>query len=208
MARRDNAYSRAVAGAKIVLPLIAIGLLGLLFFLGEPAPDGTPLRMADKDLRELTGGQQLGKADYATVTSDGTEVRISARRFYPGDGDASGITLGDDLSARLQTPDGLSYEVAAPAGRHDSETGATTLTGGVRIDTSDGYRLRTDTLAVRADPMLIETLTPVRGQGPLGTLTAGRMRLVQSETGASTRLVFTGGVRLVYMPHTNTGPRP
>ena len=52
--RAGGAHSRLVVVAKIVLPLIALGLLSTLFLLARATPPGEPLRFVDQDVAERT----------------------------------------------------------------------------------------------------------------------------------------------------------
>jgi lipopolysaccharide export system protein LptC len=53
----------------------------------------------------------------------------------------------------------------------------------------------------RLDRLDIASPGPVAGTGPIGDLRAGSMRLLEDDGGRQ-RLVFTGGVDLVYLPPT------
>lgn len=202
MDRHDNTYSRLVTVAKIILPLAAVGLLSTLFVLARSTPQGEPLRFADESVNDLASAQRLGNPVHASVTRDGTKVRIAAESFTP-DPELMKVTHGTDLVARLLTQDGLVYDITALNGLMDDINMISTLSDDVLILTSNGYEVKTDALQLRTDLTYLESLAPVHADGPLGKLDAGRMEIyTDPDDDSRTRVVFTKGVRLLYTPET------
>lgn len=193
-------YSLAVRAAKLVLPLVAIGLLALLVLLARQTPEGEPLRFVTGEIGALVETQQLGRPRHAAVTDDGGEVTITAARFVP-DPTRDRVTLGEDVAATLTMPDGAVYDITARAGELDDPAMLSTLRGDVIAVTTEGAVLRTEALRMRNDRSHLESLAPVRIDAEMGFLEAGRMEAFTSP-GAErqTRIVFTGGVRLLYTP--------
>ena len=95
-----------------------------------------------------------------------------------------------------------------PTGNLDADTGVlnettmeSLLQGNVVVTSSDGYTMTTDAMMMRTDMTYMESRAPVHADGPLGTLDAGRMQVYSDpEDETRTRMVFTGGVRLLYIP--------
>lgn len=188
----------AVRVAKIVLPLIALGILTTLVLLSRSAPQGEPLRFVDEDIRDLASTEQLGRPRYAAVTEDGTEVSIEARRFVALP-DRARVTRGDALTATLETADGTLYDIRADEGQIDERSGLSVLRQNVRIDATGGYTFRTEALRIRTDRTYMESLAPVAADGPEGHLEADRMEVFTTPgQEVRTRAVFTGNVRVVY----------
>lgn len=193
-------YSRAVTVAKIVLPAIAIGILATLFLLARTTPQGEPLRFVDEDVRDLAESQRLGRPRHAAVTEEGAQLTILADTLFP-DAARPRVTHGRNLSAQLIAPGEDVYDITARTGTIDDVARLSTLRGDVVIETSEGYRLRTEALQMRTDRTYMQSLAPVRAAGPPGTLRANRMEIFADESaGGVTRMVFTGDVRLVYTP--------
>lgn len=200
MNRHDNTYSQLVTAAKVLLPLAAIGLLSTLFLLARTAPQGEPIRFAEDSVNDLASAQRLNAPVHASVTQDGTEVRIVAEAFSP-DPERPSVTLGTDLAARLLTQDGLVYDITALTGELDEINALSTLSNDVQIVASNGYRVETNALQLRTDLTHLESLAPVHADGPLGELDAGRMEIfTDPDDDTQTRVVFTQGVRLLYIP--------
>lgn len=191
-------YSRGVRAAKLVLPLVALGLLSLLVLMARRAPEGEPLRFVTGEIGDLAQTQQLGRPRHAAVTDDGGELTITAARFVP-DPVRERVTLGEDVAATLEMPDGAVYDITSLAGELDESAALSTLRDDVLVVTSEGAVLRTEALRMRTDRTYLESLAPVRIDSETGFLEAGRME-VFTTPGAErqTRIVFTGGVRLLY----------
>ncbi|QDY71248.1 LPS export ABC transporter periplasmic protein LptC [Qingshengfaniella alkalisoli] len=200
MARFDNGYSRAVAVAKLVLPLIALAILSTLFLFPRGQRTGEPMAITDITIRELAREQRLGAPSYDGVTAEGSKVNLSAETLRP-DSDQPGVIIGTELRATLFNKNGFGYQIASGAGRIDEETGQTTLSENVQITTSTGYRIQTDTAFVSTDLNHIETEGAIQASGPLGQLTAGKMVMTGNpDSGNNAVVVFKDGVRLLYQP--------
>ena len=103
--------------------------------------------------------------------------------------------------ARLLTQDGLVYDITALTGGMDEINALSTLSDHVLIVASNGYRVETNALQLRTDLTHLESLAPVHADGPLGELDAGRMEIfTDPDDDTQTRVVFTQGVRLLYIP--------
>lgn len=197
----DNAYSRAVAVLKILLPLVALGLMSTLFLFSRQPQQGEPLPFPDLAVLDLAREQRLGAPIYSGVTAEGTSVTVAAESLRP-DPQVENVILGKDFVARLVTPEGMSYDISAQGGEIDREVGQTVLRDDVRIASSSGYLMTMGAVLLASDLSLMRSLTPVEVAGPLGRISAGRMEITRDpETGSQTRLVFTDGVRLLYTPN-------
>ncbi len=200
MPRFDNAYSRAIAIVKVVLPLVALGILSTLFLLSRSGQIGEPLPWSDAELGDLAREERLGNPVYAGLTEDGSELRLTADRLTPVPG-KDGIARGETLSARLSRSDGITLDLAAPEGMLDENRHVAELTGGVRIDSSNGYVATMPGARLRTNLSLMESLGPVEAEGPVGTLSAGKLTITSDPGGRNgTVALFSDGVHLIYRP--------
>lgn len=199
MARPGGVYSQFIAWLKILLPLAALAMLSTLFLLSRSREPTLSVPFADALEEGETARQQVGAPYYAGTTDRGDVLTMTARTARP---DTEGVILADDLSARLQLQSG--GEILLDSARATVTDGdrQTLLEGGVRIESSTGYVVTTDSLISGLDRIEAETLGPVQGDGPLGTLNAGKLRIVPTEDGTDVQLLFTDGVKLVYRPQT------
>ncbi|WP_145962803.1 hypothetical protein [Mangrovicoccus ximenensis] len=185
---------------KIVLPLVALGILSTLFLLSRSGQIGEPLPWSEAELGDMAREERLGNPTYAGLTEDGSELRLSAERLTPDPG-RDGIAHGRVLAARLARPDGITLELTAPEGTLDQGERVAELGGGVRIDSSNGYVATMPGARIRTNLSHLESLGPVEAEGPIGTLSAGKLT-VTAEPGTrnGTVALFTGGVHLIYRP--------
>ncbi|ARC87250.1 LPS export ABC transporter periplasmic protein LptC [Rhodovulum sp. MB263] len=203
MQAHDNAYSRFIAAAKIVLPLAALGLLSTIFMIsrdhGKGGEDGLP-PYAKVEIEGILRDQRLGAPNYAGVTRDGTAISVRADTAR-ADPDSPGRSEASNMQARLDLPDGSSAEIEARTGSVDTADQVAVLEGDARISTSTGYRIETDRLRSAFADTDVEADGPVNADGPPGRIEAGRMTLrADPDHEGRYLLVFKDGVRLVYEP--------
>jgi lipopolysaccharide export system protein LptC len=190
-----NTYSVIVSWAKIILPMVALGLLSTVFLFSRQIDPEAAIPFADIDLEARLREQRLSKPNYATTTEDGSALTIVAESAAPilnGDGGTA-----ENIVARLKRTDGTTIDMTSDSGMiQGSKT--LTLTGNVAIDTSDGYSLRSDSMVSAMNRTDITSPGPITGTGPFGDLQAGRMHLTVPENEDGILAVFEGGVRLIY----------
>jgi lipopolysaccharide export system protein LptC len=197
MARATGLHSRLIAWAKIVLPLLALGLLSTIFLLSdrrepmETVPFAEALQDGETTREGISGPQYAGK------TTRGDLLTMSATRARP---QPDGSILAEDLTAAMRLIDGGEILLDALSATLPEDSQTARLQGGVRIRSSAGYVLDTEALTTALDRIEAESLGPVSGAGPLGTLEAGRMRITAPGGDGSVQLLFTEGVKLVYQP--------
>jgi len=192
-----DGYSRLVAWLKVLLPLMALVLLSTLFLLSRNIDPMAALPFADTEIDERLDGQQITAPFFSGTTQSGDRISVSAGTMATRD---AANNEAEDFSAQIDLASGTRVILFADRGRFDLTKSASTLTGNVVITTSTGYKLASDVLRGEFDALLLESPGPVAGNGPLGTLNAGQMRLYRQAPDANAHLVFTNGVKLVYSP--------
>ncbi|MDH5797918.1 MAG: LPS export ABC transporter periplasmic protein LptC, partial [Paracoccaceae bacterium] len=113
------------------------------------------------------------------------------------------VLSADNLLAEMQTKTGLGVQILSKAGMINAQEKVAALTDGVRLATTTGYLIKTESVTARLDTTNIVTSGGVSATGPLGSITAGDMefRMKSAENGTdSFQLVFKNGVKLVYLP--------
>lgn len=197
MAVRDNFHSRLVAWLKVMLPLAALALLSTLFLVPRGfAPEDT-LPYSEVEVEELAREPRLTAPRYSGVTLDGAALSVTAEVARPDSAD-TGRADATALTARLETPDGVTTDLSASDGALDAAAGLLTLTGDVRIAASNGYVILTDELTAALDRTLIDSPGAVAATAPMGRIDAGAMHMTTE--GDDYVVVFNGGVKLVYEP--------
>lgn len=194
------AYSRAVTVLKVVLPLMALVLLSSIFLLASPVDPGRAIESAEIDVEERARDPRLTQARFAGVTRDGNALRIETETTRTDPlGRLRFQVTGLELS--LDHSDGSTLRARAREGIIDRAAGRFNMAGPVQIETSPGYRLEAEQLYGLLDQTLIASDLPVHGTAPAGEIEAGNLRFERMHGGNSgNRLVFGGGVRLIYHP--------
>lgn len=200
MSTYDNSYSRFIALAKVVLPLVALGILATLFLFSKSIDPQTTIPFSDVDVSEIVRDQRIGAPNYAGVTEDGSAISITAKSAQP-DAQNSSVVTAKLLSAVIDDLSGGQIDVGAKSGRIDSTNQWAEMTGDVVIITSTGYKITTDGVVIALDKTDVKTTGPIAADGPIGHLEAGQMTLQQTDqTNNHKVLRFHNGVKLIYTP--------
>ncbi|MGR3502341.1 LPS export ABC transporter periplasmic protein LptC [Pseudaestuariivita sp.] len=197
---RDDAYSQIISWLKLLLPLAALGLLSTLFMLSDKVEYGD-IPVAQRDLANRAANQQITAPYYTGATDDGALVSMTAATATP-DPAAPGRVSADGLWTRIELPDDTVLTFRADTATIDEPEDAATLTGNVRIISSNGYVMETSGLTAAMRSVRARSTGPVSARGPAGTLDAGRLEIMPAEGETNVQLVFKDGVKLVYRPAT------
>lgn len=193
-------YSRMIGLLKLVLPLSALVLMSMVFLLARPVDPTRAIEMAEIDVEERARDPRISGARFAGVTDDGAALRIVTEtvRTDPRAMLRFSVT---GLELYLDGPRGESLQARADLGSVDRGEGVFSMEGGVEVSASPGYRLETGRITGLLDNTRIEVPGTLSGQAPAGEITAGNLLVAATtpETSAY-KLVFGGGVRLIYMP--------
>jgi lipopolysaccharide export system protein LptC len=192
-------HSRIVGGLKLVLPLTAVGLLSMLFLLPTEIDPSRALPLAPVDAEDLARDPRITAPRFSTVTDDGTAVTLTAAtvRIAAGTGE---VATAETVDMALAAPDGGVSLFRADHAVMDRAAGLVTLTGDVRFDSAAGYRIAAGRILVALDRTRAESPGPVTAKAPAGHIEAGGFLFDAGAEGAGQRLLFTGGVRLLYRP--------
>ncbi len=194
----QSLHSRVVWWTKLILPVVALGLLSTLFLLARTVDPDNALPIADVDVTERAREQQLTAPRFAGVSANGTTFALSATRAKPDAADPRRMTA-EDIRLTLTMPEGGDTTVRAGLGEVDTGSRDIALAGDIRIETPDGFALRTERLQGSLGQMMITAPGEIIGIGPLGKIRAGAMQIGESPEG-DRGLLFTGGVELLYLP--------
>jgi lipopolysaccharide export system protein LptC len=199
-ARFDRRHTRLVWVLKVTLPLVALALLSMVFLLAETVDPSRAIPLAEIDVEERARDPRVSGASFAGVTDGGAALRLTAETARTDPGavlrlEVSGLTLalegqsGDEVTAR------------ADSGAIDRGSGTFDMRGAIEITATPGYRLESDLIEGALDRTWLHSPGPVSGAAPAGNLQAGSLRVTQDPAAPmSPRLVFSGGVRLLYQP--------
>ncbi len=192
----NDSHSRLVLWLKVTLPLLALAILSTLFLVAETLDPEAAIPYAEVDVGQILSEQGVTRPEFGGVTEDGVTVSVAAEAIRP----SGPAYRGTDLTVQMTLPDGGVIDVVSPEGTFDLPGETAVLAGGVRVSSTAGYDVTTESLRAGWSVASLETDSTVEAVGPVGSLTAGRMSLTQRDDGAGHVLVFKDGVRLIYRP--------
>ncbi|MEE4331852.1 MAG: hypothetical protein V2J10_13365 [Wenzhouxiangella sp.] len=192
-----NGYSRLVGTLKVVLPLVALGMLSTLFLLSEPPDPERALPYAEVDVAQLAREQRLSAPRFAGVLGTGREITLVAEAAAP-DFETTDVIVTDNVSGEIALGADGTLMIDARAGRIDVARRIADLSGDVVAEVTQGYRLFSQAVALQLGELGMTAPGEVEILGPGLSLTAGAMDLTGPEGAAVVR--FTGGVRVLYGP--------
>lgn len=198
---RIRVYSRIIAWLKILLPLAALVLLSTLFLLSRDTQDAIAPEIGERLGGDATR-EQVREPSYAGVTERGETVSVVARTARPED---DGAVMAEAVTAVVTLEDGTRIEMMAPAARLSEPEDEARLEGGVQFRSTTGYRFETEGLVARLGEVAGRSLGPIQGETPAGTIEAGGMTLSPGATADDVQLLFTGGVKMIYVPQSERG---
>lgn len=196
-----DSHSRLVGWLKVALPLAALALLSTLFLLADRIDPEEAIPYAQVDVEDLARDPRITAPTFAGMTSDGAAVTVTAATARPAGENSAAEAAG--VAARLELPGGGTADMTAGEARLDGAAGVLDLSGGVRVETSSGYVVTTERLTARLDRTGVSGDRPVSAEGPAGTITSAGFAITRQETAgdaASYLLVFSGRVRMIYLP--------
>jgi lipopolysaccharide export system protein LptC len=199
MAVADNFYSQFVAWMRVILPLLAIGLLSTLFLFARAPDGGGEVPYSDVEVAELARDQRVTQPYYAGVAEDGATISISASQAKQ-DSNNSDTLNAQELSAEIVSTDGAMIQITATTGVINNVSQTARLESLTRIVISTGYQMETAGLIADLSTGRIETLGRVEAHSPMGLLTAGRLIVEPASESANSQVVFKDGVQVVYQP--------
>ena len=195
----DNFHSRLVAWMKIILPLLALGLLSTLFLISRNVDPTKNIPITNIDLEQRADDLGATNPSFAGMTNRGDRVSVRAAQAKPDARDPEQM-LAEFVEAQLQLVSGTVIDITSDHAEMNQGDFTANLQGDVNVVTTNGYDLKTERLNARLDRLYAETPGPVQGSAPVGTLSAGRMVLDTDQKTGAAHLLFTDGVKLLYTP--------
>ena len=191
-------YSRMIALLKVLLPLMALALLSTLFLLSRNIDPMASIPFAEAEVNERMRDQQITGPFFSSSTEQGDQISFSAGEIGVADGNSR--VTANDVSAQIDLSSGARLVFFADLGEVDIANDTSILSGKVLITTSTGYKINSERLVSAMTSLNMESPDKIIAEGPLGTFSAGSMRLTFSEKTKFTQMIFTNTVKLIYDP--------
>ena len=186
-----------VTWSKIVLPLAGIGLLSAMFLLARDEGEGPAIPFSE--IEAIAREQRISSPRFSGTADDGSVVSIRADSIRPN-GDRPDAFAITELRAGIDAADGSRIDITAGMGELDPRRRTARISGLARVVTSSGYEMETEGLLADFGSGVVTSLGPLEVRAPYGQLTAQEMEIAVAPDGTGQRMVFKGGVRLVYLP--------
>lgn len=203
-------YSRFVRWLKIGLPLIALAILSAVFLLPKDRGFDAGLIYSTADLVALGEGMTVSNPRFTGATKAGEPFVVAADNAVPDGPDPEQIVLARPRASIDQKD--RSIVLTAREGELRPKDQRLELSGDVRVETTDGFTVRTNW--VEADVRRGEIRAPgaVTAKGPQGEIRAGSFRAERADSNeeespaanqglpSTSRFWFENGVKVTYAP--------
>ena len=176
---------RSFLGVIILCSLCGVGVLAW-YTISPPGRKAPPVEgpASPADLK-------LDRLRY-TETRDGVkewELEAASAQYFKEDGSV----LLEKVRAAFFGKSMQTYSLEGEKGRFNTQTKTIEAFGGVRLETSDGYRMETQSLSYQADKRQLSTEDRVEMQGPQGKI-SGTGLIVHLD---QQRITILGQVKVV-----------
>lgn len=198
MIRRDR-YSRMVALLKVVLPLAALAILSTLFLVARAMETETAVPFADHEIQDRLRDQQITGPFFSGTTVDGDQMSFTAETLTTLR-DNVGTNRAKNALAKLETAAGATFQLQADVVEINISDNRAEMFGDVSMATSTGYLINTTKLTSLISALDVTAPQQIEATGPLGNITAGKMRVFKPKDAQGTQMFFSGGVKMVYTP--------
>lgn len=189
--------------AKIALPLVAVGLFASLFVYSKTNEIRDGLIFADEELRKLASEAKITNPQFSGVTSAGDAFSVSATIAQPDAPKPGRIDL-ENPSTTINFASGVDLDASAGTGSLNINTNIAELHERVTLRTSNGYQAEAGTIVMNFRTGNVDGTGSVRAQGPIGTIEAGELHLIQNldenPRGGNAVLIFKNDVKMLYKP--------
>ncbi|HYD18217.1 MAG TPA: LPS export ABC transporter periplasmic protein LptC [Patescibacteria group bacterium] len=177
LSARGGGYSWFVRISKITLPLVALGIMGLVFI--RLSQDSQEIQLADLPTKENTkpGQIELKGARYEGMDAKGRKYTLTADKAIRNMLSDEAVLL-ENPRADVMLEGGNWVAVHAKNGDYDNKAGKLSLSGGVTVYHDSGYEMHLANIAVDMETRHAVTTEPVTAQGPAGELKAQNMDVV------------------------------
>ena len=198
-------YSRFVTITKVVLPLIAIGLLGTVFLITNDDSLEGGFSFSQSDLNALESGLRIDKPRMFGSNPKGDLYNFVADTLLP-DSLTPSLIEAQNISGEINYQSGEVIQLSAGKAEFMLEGNQLRLSEGMLVVMSDGSRIVGNGLLAELDTGKITSEGAITATGPLGDIQAGNFRVgyVGEEDEEKQMIWFENGVMLSFKPESWT----
>ena len=193
---RRSRHGRVARFARIALPLVALGLAGLIFAWSRIDPIIERIHISDTEQApEEIDMVTMENARFAGVDAQNRSFNVTAARAVQSADDSNHIDLRRP-KADIVLASGAKVAVESDAGGLQRDTQILDLVGKVTLTQDQGYEFHTTNARVDLNERTAAGDAPVEGRGPQGEIRAEGFEILDG----GARVIFRGRSRAVFQP--------
>ena len=198
-------YTRLITITKVVLPLIAIGLLGTVFLVTNDEAQEGGFTFTKADLNSLESGMRIDKPRMFGSNPNGDLYNFVADALLP-DSLTPSLVEAQQISGEIKYQTGGNIQLSAQKAEFMLEGNQIRLSGGMLAVMSDGARVTGEGLLAELDTGKLTSNGSVSVTSPLGSIQAGnfRVELIGEGDEEKQMIWFENGVMLSFRPESWT----
>jgi lipopolysaccharide export system protein LptC len=186
-----HGYSKFVRLMRFILPLLAIGIIGLV--MSWPKVEETMKTIPhEAGMPQNVAKNELVEPRYEGADEKNQPFAVTAHRAMQSGQDPD-VVLLELPQGESTLNDGTLVKISADKGQYQQKAQKLLLEGNVTLGQSGEYEFRTEKLLLYLKYREAWSDAKVTGKGPAGTLEASGLHA----TGENNLLIFTGPVKLV-----------
>lgn len=187
-------YQQILRFTKIALPICALMLLSVMFLIAKTPNLNVALPYSDADVPIVLDGMRNART--TGVSDAGSVIDARAELVTPSDASVSMSVFKLDLTSA----DGAITNVTSYSAEFTNDGAQAWLRDNVVIRSSGGFSIFSDALRGDLDEDFLTSPETVSADGPFGDIKAGKMEMTLASNTQSSRIVFSNGVELTYLP--------
>lgn len=184
-------YTRFVRAMRLLLPLAAVGIIGLLVSWPRVEERISPPPAA-QDMPQTVGQNELINPRFESEDSKSRPFTVTATRAVQSTTNPDIVFLEKPMGD-IQLGGGAWVAAEAEKGSFDQKNETLALEGRVKLFHDNGYEIVTEKLRVDMRARTAWSDTALQGQGPAGRLDATGVKV----DAAGDNIIFTGPAKLV-----------
>lgn len=189
MAMKHHTYTRMIGLLKIILPLMALAVLGTVFLITKEDGFDPGFTFSQAEFDALESGSFLDNPQINGKTADGDIFSLNAERIEPESQDLQRI-IASNLVSNFDFTSGISVEIIADTAEILMGEQLLVFPDGARIITSDGYDGTLKALTANLETGYISG-EMIEADGPLGHISAEIFRISSVGAGSNGNRVLS-----------------
>lgn len=185
-------YSKIVRRVRLVLPIIALGLIAIIFVWSDVQHNNI-IPAANPDLiAQTVGKNELVNPKFESTDTNNQPYTITAKRAVQSKADEN-LVMMDEPTAGMLLNSGEKVGIQSKRGSFRQDTQLLFLRDNVTLTHDKGYTLETQELDLNLKENTAHSETDVHANGPDGTLQSKGLEGIGTEG----RIIFGGPAKLV-----------